>query len=149
MKSINWDEYFMALAKVSALRSKDPNTKVGATIVNKKKRVIGLGYNGMPSGNDDFPWSREGKHVDTKYPYVIHAEMNAVLNAISNLEDSMLYVSLFPCSTCAKFLIQAGITEIIYENDKYKNTEDNLIAKDILKKSSITFRKMEPFELKI
>ncbi len=150
MKILNWDQYFMALAKISAMRSKDPNTQVGAVLVNDQNRVIGLGYNGMPKGNDiDFPWIRDGQGITTKYPYVVHAEMNAILNAIKSVTQSRLYVSLFPCSSCAKFVAQAGVKEIIYEDDKYQNTEDDQIAKLIFEKSHVSFRKIAVINIKV
>jgi len=121
---LSWDEYFMGLAHLSALRSKDPSTQVGACIVNADKRVVGIGYNGFPMGCDDdvFPWSREGSINDTKYPYVVHAELNAILNSIQSLKDCTLYVSLFPCNECAKAIIQSGIRKVVYEDDKYADT---------------------------
>lgn len=126
---ISWDEYFMGLAHLSAKRSKDPSTQVGAVIVNEEKRIVGIGYNGMPYGCEDdaFPWSREGDFLDTKYPYVVHAELNAILNSIQKLKNCTLYVSLFPCNECAKAIIQSGIRKIVYECDKYAN-EDNVKA---------------------
>ena len=137
----------MALAKISAKRSKDPNTKVGAAIVNKKKRVIGLGYNGMPKGDDSFPWVRNGEKINNKYPYVVHAEINAILNSTLNVEGASLYTSLFPCANCAKICSQAGIGEIVYEEDKYEGTEDNIIAKKIFKKLKIKIRKIESVKI--
>lgn len=137
----------MTLAKISAKRSKDPNTQVGAALVNDKKRVIGLGYNGMPDGDDTFPWSREGETQNTKYPYVVHAEINAILNSTSNTEGSTLYASLFPCANCAKICSQAGVKEIVYEEDKYNGTEDNIIAKKIFEKLGIKIRKIEAFKI--
>ena len=121
---ISWDEYFMIIAKVSALRSKDPNTQVGACIVNEEKKIVGVGYNGFPNGcsDDEFPWSRESEEgqLETKYPYVVHAEANAILNRISaSLKNCTLYCCLFPCNECAKLIIQAGITKVIYAEDKY------------------------------
>ncbi|QSF13691.1 cytidine/deoxycytidylate deaminase family protein [Mycoplasma sp. Mirounga ES2805-ORL] len=144
-ESLYWDGYFMALAKVSALRSKDPSTKVGACIVNKNKRVISLGYNGMPQGLDtEFPWSRDGeKASETKYAYVIHAEMNAILNSQDKFEDCVMYTSLFPCSNCAKTISQSGIVEIVYENDKYHDTDDAKISRNILDTCGINTRKIE------
>ena len=100
---ISWDDYFMGVAILSAQRSKDPGTQVGACIVNKKKRIIGIGYNGFPIGVDDdkFPWTNDGEWLDNKYPYVVHAEPNAILNATEPLDSATLYVSLFPCNECA------------------------------------------------
>ncbi|WP_027120505.1 deoxycytidylate deaminase [Mycoplasmopsis lipofaciens] len=144
-KALYWDGYFMALAKVSAMRSKDPSTKVGACIINQNKRVISLGYNGMPKGLDDeFPWTREGSSPkDTKYAYVVHAEMNAILNAYQKFENCIIYTSLFPCSSCAKTIAQSGIKEVVYEEDKYHDTEDAAISRKILKISNISTRKID------
>lgn len=136
---LNWDEYFMSMAHLSAKRSKDPNTKVGACIVNPQKRVVGLGYNGFPFGceDDEFPWKREGKFLDTKYPYVVHAELNAILNSIQDLHGCTLYVSLFPCNECAKAIIQSGITCVVYESDKYNGTEQNIASKRMFKEAGV------------
>ena len=123
---LTWDEYFMGVALLSAQRSKDPNTQVGACIVNPKNKIVGVGYNGFPIGcsDDEFPWDREGDFLDTKYPYICHAELNAIINRISaNLYDCRLYVALFPCNECAKVIIQAGIKEVIYMSNKYDGTD--------------------------
>lgn len=124
---LSWDEYFMGIAKLSAMRSKDPNTQVGACIV-KNNRIMSIGYNGTPNGFEDkfFPWGREGQTLNTKYPFVCHAEMNAISNfegIKKDLEGAKLYVTLFPCNECAKLVIQTGIKEVIYLEDKYKETE--------------------------
>lgn len=124
---LSWDEYFMSIAVISAMRSKDPSTQVGACIV-KNNRILSIGYNGTPNGFEDkfFPWGREGQTLKTKYPFVCHAEMNAISNfegIKKELEGSKLYVTLFPCNECAKLVIQNGIKEIIYLEDKYKETE--------------------------
>ena len=121
---ISWDEYFMAIAKLSAMRSKDPSTQVGACIVGADNRILSIGYNGTPNGfnDDEFPWNREGDNLNTKYPYVCHAEMNAILNyrgSRKDLEGAKIYVDLFPCNECAKMIIQSGIKEVIYLSDKY------------------------------
>ncbi|AAP56397.2 Bifunctional protein including dihydrofolate reductase and deoxycytidylate deaminase family domains [Mycoplasmoides gallisepticum CA06_2006.052-5-2P] len=139
---ISWDEYFMMLANVSAMRSKDPSTQVGACIVNKKKYVIGLGYNGMPKGLDNiFPWDRTNQDsAKTKYPYVVHAEINAILNTSTVIEDCTLYTNLFPCSNCAKTIVQSGIVEVVYEDNKYEHLPDNKISTHILKSSNIKLR---------
>lgn len=141
----------MALAQVTALRSKDPNTKVGAVLVNDKKRIVALGYNGMPQGNDeDFPWVREAKSKrETKYPYVIHAELNAILNSTVSVNGVTLYVTLFPCPDCTKLVAQAGIKEIVYAEDKYKDTEDGKIAHHIAQTLGIKTRKFELVNLVI
>ena len=126
---LSWDEYFMGLAHLSAMRSKDPSTQVGAVIVDQEHKVVGIGYNGLPIGcsDDEFPWDREGGMLETKYAFVVHAELNAILNSTRNLHGCTLYVSLFPCNECAKAIIQSGIRKIVYEDDKYA-TEDNVIA---------------------
>ena len=130
---INWDEYFMGVAMLAARRSKDPNTQVGACIVSPDNIIISTGYNGMPKGcsDDEFPWEREG--TETKYPYVVHAELNAILNANGrDLRGSRLYVALFPCNECAKAIIQSGVKEVVYLSDKYDGTPMNLASKRML-----------------
>ena len=130
---INWDEYFMGVAMLAARRSKDPNTQVGACIVSPENIIISTGYNGMPKGcsDDEFPWERTGE--DTKYPYVVHAELNAILNANGrNLRGSRLYVALFPCNECAKAIIQSGVSEVVYLSDKYDGTPMNVASKRML-----------------
>lgn len=131
---LSWDDYFMGLAHLSAKRSKDPNTQVGAVIVNEQNRVVGIGYNGFPYGCDDdvFPWERDGKINDTKYPYVVHAELNAILNSNQSCKNCTIYVSLFPCNECAKAIIQSGISKIVYESDKYAHTDGTIASKKML-----------------
>lgn len=148
---LSWDEYFMSLAHLSAMRSKDPNTQVGACIVNKEKRVVGIGYNGMPYGcsDDEYPWEREGEMLETKYPYVVHAELNAILNATSPLSGCSIYVSLFPCNECSKAIIQSGIREIVYESDKYKDTDSVRASKRMLESAGVTYRKVEEISVSI
>ena len=146
---LSWDEYFMGIAKLSALRSKDPSTQVGACIVSDDNRILSIGYNGAPNGfNDDsFPWDREGSALDTKYMYVCHAELNAILNFRGNkrdLEGSKIYVALFPCNECAKAIIQSGIKEVIYLSDKYKDTPGCVVSKLMLDKCGVKCRKYEP-----
>ena len=120
---ISWDEYFMGIAMLAARRSKDPNTQVGACIVSEDNIIISTGYNGMPKGcsDDEFPWDRKGENeAATKYPYVVHAELNAILNANGrDLRGSRVYVALFPCNECAKAIIQSGVKEVLYLSDKY------------------------------
>ncbi len=138
---LSWDEYFMAVALLSAARSKDPNTQVGACVANKQNKIVGVGYNGFPLGcsDDELPWSRSGDLLDTKYPYVCHAELNAVLNSISrDLRECRIYVGLFPCNECTKVIIQAGIEEIIYLSDKYANTDSVKASKIMLDTSPRT-----------
>lgn len=144
---ISWDEYFMGVALLSAQRSKDPNTQVGACIVNPDKKIVGVGYNGFPSGCDDdeLPWEREGAFLETKYPYVCHAELNAILNSISrDLKGSTIYVALFPCNECAKAIIQAGIQEIVYLSDKYDGTDSVIASKRMLHQAGVTLRRLVP-----
>lgn len=142
---INWDDYFMGLALLSAMRSKDPNTQVGACIVNDSKRVVGIGYNGLPRGceDTDFPWEREGEFLETKYPYVCHAELNAILNSIKSLEGCTIYVALFPCNECTKAIIQSGIKEIVYLSDKYDGTDANKASKKMLDAAKVKYRRLK------
>lgn len=131
MDHISWDEYFMGLALLSAKRSKDPSTKVGSCIVNADNRIVGIGYNGFPSkcSDADLPWGREGNVLDTKYPYVIHAEQNAILNSTKNLKGCKIYITLFPCNECCKLILQSGIIEVIYLEDNTRvNSQDGVIA---------------------
>ena len=149
---IGWDSYFMGVAELSAQRSKDPNTQVGACIVSKDNKILSVGYNGAPNGYDDkdMPWAREGSFIDTKYAYVCHAELNAILNNKgSNLEGARLYVDLFPCNECAKAIIQSGIKEIIYKSDKYNGTEGNIVSKKMLDYCNVKYRKYEKEDKKI
>ena len=138
--NISWDEYFMGIASLSALRSKDPNTKVGACIVDDDMKVVSIGYNGMPKGldEDQLSWNK-GEGLDSKYLYVCHAEMNAILNTRNGaaLKGCRLYVTLFPCENCAKAIIQAGIKEVIYLSDKYKDTDGVKASKLMLKKCGV------------
>lgn len=148
---ISWDEYFMGVALLSSMRSKDPNTSVGACIVNQKKRIVGIGYNGMPYGCDDdeYSWNREGDFLNTKYPYVVHAEPNAILNSTTKLDDSTIYVTLFPCNECAKLIIQSGIKEIVYMSDKYDGIESDIASKKMLKSAGVTWRKIKEIKIGI
>jgi len=138
-KILSWDDYFMGLAHLSALRSKDPNTQVGACIIDDDKRVVSIGYNGMPFSCDDktFPWQREGNFLNTKYAYVVHAELNAILNSKRSLAGCTLYVSLFPCNECAKAIIQAGIKKVIYEDNKYENDDMTIASKKMLEAAGV------------
>ena len=142
---INWDEYFMGVAMLAARRSKDPNTQVGACIVSEDNIIISTGYNGMPKGCSDdlFPWDRTGE--ETKYPYVVHAELNAILNASGrDLRGSKLFVALFPCNECAKAIIQSGVKEVIYLSDKYDGTPMNLASKRMLNAARVKLTKLQP-----
>ncbi len=145
---IGWEEYFMAIALLSAERSKDPSTQVGACIVSEDNKILSTGYNGMPIGcsDDEMPWEREAENEnDTKYPFVCHAEMNAILNSPNILKhrNARMYVALFPCNECAKAIIQTGIKEIIYADDKYADTPSVLASKMMLDKAGVTYRKYE------
>lgn len=143
---ISWDEYFMGVAKLSSMRSKDPNTQVGACIVSADHKILSMGYNGFPKGcsDDDFPWAREGEPLDNKYFYTTHSELNAILNYRGgSLEGSILYVSLFPCNECAKAIIQSGIKTVVYDEDKYKNTPGVVASKRMLRAAGVEIRKYE------
>ena len=145
---LEWDEYFMAIAKLSAMRSKDPSTQVGACIVSNDNRILSIGYNGAPNGFSDekFPWGRDGKNLDTKYPYVCHAELNAILNyrgSKKDLEDARIYVDLFPCNECAKIIIQSGIKEVIYLSDKYANSENNIVSRKLFYECGVQYNKIK------
>jgi dCMP deaminase len=142
---ISWDEYFMGVALLSAQRSKDPNTQVGACIVNEKNKIVGAGYNGLPIGCDDdsFSWQKTGDFLDTKYPYVCHAELNAILNNIGmDLRGCKIYTALFPCNECTKAIIQSGITEVIYLSDKYSGNDVFIASKKMLDAAGIRYRKV-------
>ena len=144
---INWDEYFMGIAMLAARRSKDPNTQVGACIVSEDNIIISTGYNGMPKGcsDDIFPWDRDGQQDMTKYPYVVHAELNAILNANGrDLRGSRIYVALFPCNECAKAIIQSGVKEVLYLSDKYKDTMLNLVSKRMLEAAGVKYTQLTP-----
>lgn len=143
---ISWDEYFMGVALLSAYRSKDPNTKVGACIVDSRKKIVGVGYNGFPTGCDDnlLPWKREGDFLNTKYPYVCHAELNAILNSTNRyLDDCTIYVALFPCNECAKAIIQSGIKKVVYLDDKYKDTDSVIASKRMFDMAKVEYRKLD------
>lgn len=140
---ISWDEYFMGIAVLAAKRSKDPNTQVGACIVSEDNVILSTGYNGFPYGcsDDIFPWAREGE--ETKYPYVVHAELNAILNARGrSLAGARIYVALFPCNECAKAIIQSGIREVIYLSDKYGQTPGTLASKRMLRAAGVSCRRL-------
>lgn len=135
----------MGIALLSAKRSKDPNTQVGACIVGKNNKIVGIGYNGFPIGcnDDEFPWERKANNInDTKYPYVVHAEANAILNSTKDLHGARLYVGLFPCNECAKLIIQSGIIEVIYLSDKYKDSDSTKAARKMFKKAGVKERQL-------
>lgn len=140
---ISWDEYFMGIALLAAMRSKDPNTQVGACIVDRNNIILSTGYNGFPMGcsDDVFPWDRSGE--DTKYPYVVHAELNAILNSGGkDLRGATIYVALFPCNECAKAIIQCGIKEVVYLSDKYATEKSTLASKRMLNAAGVKQRRL-------
>ena len=139
---ISWDEYFMGVAYLASMRSKDPNTQVGACIVSRDNKILSIGYNGFPIGcsDDQFPWAREGEELEKKYVYTVHSELNAILNYRGgSLEGAKMYVTLFPCNECAKAIIQAGIAELIYDEDKYADTAAVMASKRMLKSAGVHF----------
>lgn len=139
---ITWDEYFMSVAKLAGMRSKDPNSQVGACIVSQDNKILSMGYNGFPRGcsDDEFPWAREGQPLDTKYLYVVHSELNAILNYRGgSLEGAKLYVSLFPCNECAKAIIQSGIKTIVYDEDKYHDTPSTIASRRMLDAAGVRY----------
>ena len=143
MQIINWDDYFMSVAYISSLRSKDPRTQVGACIINQNKRIVSTGYNGMPEGCDDhiMPWTiSEG--LENKHLYVVHSELNAILHARSDLTNCILYTTLFPCNECAKSIVQSGISEVVYLSDKYKDREQFIASRFIFNIAGIKYRQL-------
>ena len=142
---ISWDEYFMGIAKLAGMRSKDPNSQVGACIVSQDNKILSIGYNGFPIGCSDeqFPWAREGDALDTKYLYVVHSELNAILNYRGSLDGAKLYVSLFPCNECAKAIIQCGIGEVIYDCNKYADTHAVLASMRMLESAGVKLQQYQ------
>ena len=152
MKRINyisWDQYFMGIAYLSAERSKDPNTQVGACIVGSDNRILSVGYNGMPEGceDDDMPWGRDGTALDSKYMFVCHAELNAILNyrGSGNVKGARCYVTLFPCNECAKAIIK----EVIYACDKYADSESTIASKKMFDRTGVKYREFKPGNKKV
>lgn len=144
---INWDEYFMGIAMLSGERSKDPNSQVGACIVSQDNKILSMGYNGFPIGcsDDKISWEREGEFAETKYPYVCHAELNAILNYTgASLKGSKVYVTLFPCNECAKAIIQCGIKEIIYMSDKYADSDSTKVSKKMFDMCNVKYTQYKP-----
>ena len=141
---INWDTYFMGIAQLSSKRSKDPKTQVGACIVNQDNKIVGIGYNGFPKGisDDEFPWHDQGDFLETKYPFVVHAEANAILNASQDLKECKLFVTLFPCNECTKLIIQSGIKELIYISNKDEGKDFQIASKKMLEKAQVKLRQM-------
>ncbi|MDE6005127.1 MAG: dCMP deaminase family protein [Oscillospiraceae bacterium] len=150
---LTWDEYFMGIALLSAQRSKDNHTQVGACIVNQDKKIVSVGYNGMPTGCDDdsMPWERDGEFLKTKYPFVCHAELNAILNSSVNLKNCILYVTLFPCNECAKAIIQSGIRHVIYLDNKYAGSDSVLASEQMFRLSGVKVEEYQGgyFEIKL
>jgi dCMP deaminase len=143
---ITWEQYFMAVALLSAQRSKDPNTQVGACIVDGRRRIVGVGYSGFPTGcsDDELPWAREGAPLETKYPFVCHAELNAILNRNStDLTGCTIYTTLFPCNECAKAIIQSGIREVVFLSDKYRDTDTDGASRTMFRLAGVTTRVFE------
>lgn len=139
---LTWDEYFMGVAMLSGMRSKDPNTQVGACIVSGDNKILSMGYNGFPKGcsDDEFPWCREGAPLDNKYFYTTHSELNAILNYRGgSLEGAKIYVTLFPCNECAKAIIQAGITTVIYDSDKYADSDSTIASKRMMDAAGVRY----------
>lgn len=138
---LSWDAYFMGIALLSAGRSKDSNTQVGACIVNPDHRIVSVGYNGMPTGcsDDTMPWEREGAFLETKYPFVCHAELNAILNsAAGSLKGCSIYVTLFPCNECAKAIIQSGIRRVVFLDNKYAGTDATKASEMMFRLAGVT-----------
>ena len=134
--------YYMKTALKISESSKDPNTKVGAIIVRNNK-IIGSGINEMPKKlNSEFPWERNGDFVNTKYAYVEHAEINAILDAMdkgcTDLSNSEIYVTLFPCNECAKVIVQLGIKNIYYYSDKYHDEPSTIASRKIFEVCGVT-----------
>lgn len=143
---ISWDEYFMGVAILSGMRSKDPNTQVGACIVSENHKILSMGYNGFPTGcsDDEFPWAREGEPLENKYFYTTHSELNAILNYRGgSLEGATIYVTLFPCNECAKAIIQSGIRRIVYDSDKYEKTPAVIASRRMLKAAGVKLQQYE------
>ncbi len=143
--NLNWDEYFMLQAMIASFRSKDPSTKVGCVFVDQKNHQLSMGYNGFVAGFDEskLPWGKD-KSTDLehqKYGYVVHSEANAILHAKTDLKDSRVYVTLFPCHECAKMLATVGVNEVIYLSNKYEGTPENNISKKIFDMGNISYRK--------
>ena len=144
---ISWDEYFMGVAKLASLRSKDPNSQVGACIVDSDNKILSMGYNGLPRGcsDDDFTWAREGETLETKYAYVTHSELNAILNYRGgSLENCKIYVTLFPCNECAKAIIQSGIKTVVFAENKYDGTPSVEASKKLMNAAGVRYYQYQP-----
>ena len=140
---LSWDEYFMGVAYLAGMRSKDPNSQVGACIVSGDNKILSIGYNGLPNGcsDDEFPWNREDEDpLKNKYFFVAHSELNAILNYRGgSLEGAKIYVSLFPCNECAKAIIQSGIRTVIYDCDKYAGTPSVIASKRMMDAAGVRY----------
>lgn len=146
---ISWDEYFMGVALLTAQRSKDDSSQVGACIVSRENKILSMGYNGMPTGcfDDEMPWEREGDPLKTKYMYVCHAELNAILNhaaGTGSLHGARVYTTLFPCNECAKAIIQSGIATVVYYEDKYPDTDSVRASKAMFDRVGIAYLPYKP-----
>ena len=150
---LSWDQYFMAVALLSAQRSKDPNTQVGACIVDRRRRIVGVGYAGFPTGcsDDELPWARDGGLLETKYAFVCHAELNAILNRnAADLSGCTIYTTLYPCNECAKAIIQSGISEVVYLSDKYHDSDAGEAARTMFRLSGVATRVFDqPLSVKL
>ncbi len=143
---LSWDEYFMGIAVLSSMRSKDPSTQVGACLVDRDKKILSMGYNGMPKccDDDEYPWERDGAPLESKYIFVCHAELNAILNCHGgSVKDAVCYTTLFPCNECAKAIIQSGISEVVYLSDKYAETDSTKASKKMFDSAGVKYR---PFD---
>ncbi len=143
---ISWDEYFMGVAMLAGMRSKDPNTQVGSCIVSDRNKILSIGYNGFPNGvsDEEFPWERNGVPLMTKYPYVTHSELNAILNFRGgSLEGATIYVSLFPCNECAKAIIQSGIRKVVYDSDKYADSDMTIASKRMFDAAGVVYEQYQ------
>ena len=143
---LSWDEYFMGLALLSSKRSKDPNTQVGCCIANKDNVIVAIGYNGLPRGcrDQDYPWERTGSFKEVKYSYVVHAELNAILNSkIEYLDDCKLYVTLFPCNECAKAIIQKGIKQVYFLSDKYHDSDVSSVSRRLFDDAGVKYKQLD------
>ncbi|MCQ2454547.1 MAG: dCMP deaminase family protein [Clostridia bacterium] len=140
---LSWDEYFMGIAVLSSMRSKDPSTQVGACLVDRENKILSVGYNGMPKccNDDEYPWGRDGAPLESKYLFVCHAELNAILNCHGgSVENAVCYTTLFPCNECAKAIIQSGISEIVYLSDKYSETDSTKASKRMFDSANVKYR---------
>lgn len=150
-KKISWDNYFMSIAVIASLRSVDPNSKVGSVIVSLENKILGVGYNGFVTGIDEskLSLSRDGTWLSSKYPYIVHSEVNAIVNSVvQSLRNSRLYCTLFPCNDCTKILAQAGIKEIIYLSNKHEESDMYIASKRLLDLSNINYRQLNDFNIK-